>query len=246
MSEPQKVSRCKFCSAEITWTTDPVTGKNYPKNLNGTPHLCQSQQKPAPVEKTPAQLAQEREEYNRKAAAAGFQTGAEVKQQQGEKKDCTSSNTPAAPGIKTVEGQIVLLDKPAHKITIKTRDGQQHSFIWAPAMDAEFSKLSQWWFTKVTGEHEADVDLWRATAQGFFKRPDDWPFAKGGQSGGGRPFQPRNEKIIVMQTALKVAADVMIARGFCEGNDPAYADQMKEITEEAIKAAEALCKAAGV
>jgi len=137
--------------------------------------------KTAPAdEPTKAAIDKSREECNAKGNAA-----------QEEKKDCTPSNTPA---LKTVEGQIVEIDKPAHKITVKTRDGQKHPFVWPPALDAEFSKLNQWWFTKVSGEHVADVDLWRATGQGFFKRPDDWPAPKGGS--GGHSYQPRNERLI--------------------------------------------------
>lgn len=124
------------------------------------------------------------------------------------KENCTSSKTPADAGIKTIEGQIVFLNKPAHKITLKARDGQQHTFLWTPTLDAEFSKLNQWWFCKVTGEHEKDVDIWRATDQGFFKRPDDWPFAKGGKGGGGYS-QPRNEKAIIYQVCYKEACETV-------------------------------------
>jgi len=98
------------------------------------------------------------------------------------------------PGLKTVEGQITAIDKPAHKITLKDRAGASHTFVWGPGPDADFQKLEQWWFCKVTGEYLPDVDIWRALGQGFFKRPDDWP--KSGGSGGGKYSQPRNERLI--------------------------------------------------
>lgn len=41
--EVKKVTKCKFCQKEITWHKDAVTLKNYPKNLDGSAHLCQSQ-----------------------------------------------------------------------------------------------------------------------------------------------------------------------------------------------------------
>ena len=105
---------------------------------------------------------------------------------------------PAGPakdiGLKTVEGQIIAIDKPAHKITLKDRAGEHHTFVWGPANDADFQKLEQWWFCKVTGEHQEDFDIWKAMGTVFFKRPDDWP-ARGGASGG-RQHQPRNERLI--------------------------------------------------
>jgi hypothetical protein len=98
------------------------------------------------------------------------------------------------PGLKAVEGQIVSIDKPAHKITLKDRAGESHTFVWGPGLDADFQKLEQWWFCKVTGEYLPDVEIWKAISQGFFKRPDDWP--KSGGSGGGKYSQPRNERLI--------------------------------------------------
>jgi hypothetical protein len=243
MTEPQKVSRCKFCSQEITWHKDAVTGKNYPKNLNGSPHLCKSS---APAqEKTPAQIAQEREEYNRKAQAAGFQTGAQVKQQE-EKAPCTSPNTPAATpangsGIKTVEGQIVEINHDAHKITVKDRTGALHTMIWPPVLVDQMSKLKQWWFTKITGEHQADVDLWKLTANEFFKRPEDWPFKPAGGKGG---YAPRNEKMIVVQTMLKAYCDL-----WCSTNTPdqvTFADAREDILAAIEADLPRILKAGGV
>lgn len=237
MTEPQKVSTCKYCSQEITWHKDAVTGKNYPKNLNGSPHLCKKNAAPA-QEKTPDQIAKEREEYNRKAQAAGFTTG----------NNCTSPDTPAvnpsnSTGLKTVEGQITTLDIPAHKVWLKDRKGDTHYFIWGPALHDQMSKLKPYWFVKLTGEYEKDVDLWRMTSQEYFKRPEDWPATVHR-----RVFErpEKNDKIIVLQTCLKVSADVRISRGFCQDEDGKFADQMAEIVAEAVKAADALCKAGGV
>jgi len=164
-----------------------------------------------------------------------------VDKEQGNTENCTSPDTPA---LKTVEGQIVALDVPAHKITVKTKDGQQHTFVWPQVMHDKMSQLKQWWFTKLTGEHLPDEDLWRLTSQEFFRRPEDWPATLGKNFG--RSFQQRNDKAIILQTCLKVAADVLIARGFCEDNDPPFEEQMARITAAAIKAADEICKAGGV
>jgi hypothetical protein len=212
MTEPQKVVVCRYCPKEITWTTDPVTGKNYPKNLDGTPHNCRSESKSQAV----------------------------TKEQPVNTGSCTSPDTPT---LKTVEGQIVVLDVPAHKVVLKTKDGQQHAFIWPPALNDQMGKLQQWYFARLTGEHQVDVDIWKLTAQEFFKRPEDWPATVHSRVFGG---QPRNDKAIILQTCLKVAADVLIARGFCEDNDPPFEEQMDRITAAAIKAAGELCKVGGV
>ena len=75
-------------------------------------------------------------------------------------------------------------------------------------MHDKMSKLQQWWFVKLTGEHEKEFDLWRLTAQDFFKRPEDWPTGKGGNSGGGRTFVPRNEKPMLYESVFKTLGEM--------------------------------------
>ena len=141
------------------------------------------------------------------------------------------------PGLKTVEGQITAIDKPAHKITLKDRAGASHTFVWGPGPDADFQKLEQWWFCRVTGEYLPDVEMWRALGQGFFKRPDDWP--KSG-SGGGKYSQPRNERLIVFQnmhTAALQGAQFTVTpdtQDYDAFMDVVYARAKKD-TEQAMK-----------
>jgi hypothetical protein len=236
MAEPQKVSACKYCGQEITWNQDPVSGKNYPKNLNGSPHLCKKEAAPAQGRAPVTDIAGDAvEKAKERMAKAGFgqPTG-------GNTTDCTSPDTPT---LKTVEGQIVVLDVPAHKVVLKTKDGQQHGFVWPPALNDQMSRLKQWYFARLTGEHQKDVDIWKLTAQEFFRRPDDWPAPAPGRGG----FTPaRNDKAIILQTCLKVAADVRDSYGIRLENEDTYAEIMAEITAEAIKAAGEICKAGGV
>lgn len=82
---PQKVSVCKFCGKEITWTKDAVSGKNYPKNLNGSPHQCQKEKNTA-AGPAPQDTAD-------KLKAAGFN---QQTQPAGKPENCTS---PASPVI---------------------------------------------------------------------------------------------------------------------------------------------------
>ena len=237
MSEPQKVATCRYCSQEITWHKDAVSGKNYPKNLNGSPHLCKKNAA-APVTDIAGDAV---EKAQAKMAAAGF--GQPV---QGNKKDCTSNptpfetSTPNTPALKTVEGQIVEIAPEAHKITVKDRTGALHTMVWAPPMHDQMSRLKQWWFTKITGEHVPDVDLWRLTATEFFKRPEDWPFKPAGGFGG-KSFTPRNEKLIVLQSTLKACADVFAITTTPDSMD--FDTAMDLIIARAIKDTDTLMKA---
>jgi hypothetical protein len=207
-----------------------------------------------------ADINKEREDYNAKAAKAGFVLP-------GKQDTCTSPEKPAPDierinreaeehgkkqraeiaarkaaaetSLKTVEGQITALDIPAHKITIKTRDGQHHEMMWTGFLDEKMSQLKQWWFCKVTAEK--DGEFWKVMDQGFFQRPADWPFAKGGA--GGKPFQPRNERLIVLQSSLKVCADMFTA---CTTPDTQDYDQAIDmIVEKAIQITEKLMIAGG-
>ena len=210
--------------------------------------------------RTKAEIDKEREDYNAKAAKAGFVLP-------GKQDTCTSPEKPAPDierinreaeehgkkqraeiaarkaaaetSLKTVEGQITALDIPAHKITIKTRDGQHHEMMWTGFLDEKMSQLKQWWFCKVTAEKAGE--FWKVMDQGFFQRPADWPFAKGGA--GGKPFQPRNERLIVLQSSLKVCADMFTA---CTTPDTQDYDQAIDmIVEKAIQITEKLMIAGG-
>lgn len=111
-----------------------------------------------------------------------------------EEKPAANPPKPSNSGeLKVVEGQIVAIDHAAHKITVKDREGVQHSMVWPPQLNDQMGKLKQWWFTRITGELQADVDIWKLTAQGYFKKPEDWPVSAHGGKGG---YQPRNEKLI--------------------------------------------------
>ena len=174
------MSECKYCHAAIKWDN------RRPYNEDGTPHHC----------------PQTTEEEKRRAA--GFDNPVQpVPPKQETKKDCTSSQAPAAstptPGLKTVEGQIVALDVGAHKVSLKDRAGEVHTFIWGPALHEKMSHLQQWWFAKLTGELVEDMDTWKLIAQDYFKRPEDWP-ASGGRGRSG--FAPRTERLIAAENML--------------------------------------------
>lgn len=170
-------------------------------DTNKIKKIAKSREQPAGT--TPAQT----EAAKRKAAGFDNPPPASEKSTSPEK---PAAATTAGPTLKTVEGQIVAIDHAAHKITVKDLDGQQHTMIWPPPLNDQMAKLKQWWFCKITGEYQPDVDLWKLTAQDFFKRPDDWPASAHGNGGGFRG-QPRNERAIVAQCLLKCWTELYVS-----------------------------------
>jgi hypothetical protein len=146
---------------------------------------------------------------------------------------CTSSK---APELVTVAGQISMIDQSARKIVIKDKDGISHPFEWAAPKDPAMSKLQQYWFTKITAEGD------RVVSQEFFRRPDDWPASHGGSGWNGD--QPRNQKMIVVQTILKAYCELWI-----NTNTPdqvTFADAREEILSAVEADLPRVLKAGGV
>jgi hypothetical protein len=114
---------------------------------------------------------------------------------------------PAQKTIPTIEGQIVGIDHDKRLIRVKDIGGTTHLITWPAIRDEAFKKQKEWWFVRLTGEfidHEfvpSDVAYW--------KKPDNWPASKGGFGGGGRPYQPRNEKPIIYQVCYKEACETV-------------------------------------
>jgi hypothetical protein len=155
-----------------------------------------------------------------------------------EQKEGEPANPSANTGLKTVEGQITFIDPAAHKITVKDRAGASHTMIWPPALHDKMSQQKQWWFVKITGEHQEDVDIWKLISVEFFKRPDDWPASQHG--GGGWKGQPRNERLIAFQnmhTAALQGAQFTVTpdtQDYDAFMDVVYARAKKD-TEQAMK-----------
>ena len=230
-----------------------VRDKKYAAGLNVTFEIKEQNGRrvvtkvyPAPAGKTVQEPTKEeidksREEYNTTAAkmkAAGFGQPTPGPAPDTAHKEAQPAGPAKDPGLKTVEGQIVAIDKPAHKITLKDRAGEHHTFVWGPANDADFQKLEQWWFCKVTGEHQEDFDIWKAMGTGFFKRPDDWPAR--GEAYGGHQYQPRNERLIAFlalhrdAVALFQSTTTPDSVSYEEAEDIVY-EQAKKTLEQAMK-----------
>jgi hypothetical protein len=195
MSEPQKVATCRYCSQDITWHKDPVSGKNYPKNLNGSPHLCKKNNAPAPVTDIAGDAV---EKAQAKMAAAGF--GQPV--QQGEKKpDCTSTpNTPAGAGLnpdvrsspKTLKGTVSSINTAKSVLIVEDTDGITHGFSYPAELDVLVNKQKPGWFVEVTYRTQGDREL--LTDVKYAERP------AGQKRGGPGNWAPKKPRVTISAT----------------------------------------------
>jgi len=155
-----------------------------------------------------------------------------------------TGNTPAPkaapePVAKTVQGQIVAIDQGTHTIEVKDKDGVRHQMMWAGPLNDSMARLKQWFFVSISAEKSGEY--WRVIDQTYFKKPDDWPVSQHGGGGGGWKGQPRNEKLIVLQSTLKACADVFAITTTPDSMD--FDAAMDLIIARAIKDTETLMKA---
>jgi hypothetical protein len=140
--------------------------------------------------------------------------------------------TPSDNGLpKTLEGKVVNLNPSARTFTLRPDGAFAVDIVWGAHQDSAMQKYKDGYKAKVTyepGTPNRMVDI-----ISLFKKREN----------GGYGGQPRNDKAIILQCCMKVAADVYIARNH---NAPTFEDAMEDITEEAVKAAGELCKQAGV
>lgn len=149
---------------------------------------------------------------------------------------------PLEAGIKLVQGQITALDPGTHTITVKDIKGTHHEMMWKAAMNDKMAKLKQWWFCAISAEKSGEY--WIVIDQTFYQKPADWPVSQKQGGYGGKQFTPRNEKIIVLQSTLKVCAEVW-THTHMKINDLDFDTGMDEIIARAIKDTETLMKAGG-
>jgi hypothetical protein len=155
-----------------------------------------------------------------------------VKELAGTPKDQAEANT------KIVQGQIIAIDQGTHTIEVKDKAGVRHPMMWAGPLNDSMARLKQWFFVSISAEKSGEY--WRIIDQTYFKRPEDWPVHGGGS--GGWKGQPRNERIIVLQSTLKVCAEVW-THTHMKIDDLDFERGMDEIVARAIKDTDTLMKA---
>lgn len=167
---------------------------------------------------------------------------------------------PAIPPEETTEGNVTEIDLENRHLLIEDRAGTpfmklfwhkaQEEFDGKPtALFNQIRKLKPGYYVApvIEGvESSISGKIKEAYLKGlpYKERPADFPRSQQKKGGfGGRPYTPRNERVIVLQCCMKVAADVWIG-----GSDRTlkYEEVMAKITAEAIKAAGELCRAGGV
>ena len=216
---------------------------------------------------TKEQIAKEHEEYN--ARARGTPTdkpgesviGGEIKAPEGgiegivaatkarqeEKKDCTSSMTPADAGLKpdvrsspkTLKGTVSSVNTVKNILVIEDTDGITHGFAYTAELDILVNKQKPRWFVEVTYRTQGDREL--LTDIKYAERPASQKRGYGGS--GARSYQPRNEKLIVIQSCIKACADVFAITTTPESMD--FDAAMDLIITRAIHDTETIMKAGG-
>ena len=151
------------------------------------------------------------------------------KSKEAKEKPAPPQDKPLESGIKVVQGQIIAFDAGAHSLTVKDIKGESHPMMWKGPLADSMAKLKQWFFVSISAEKSGDI--WVVIDQTYYKRPDNWPVSQ--KSGyGGKPFTPKNEPAIIMQSSLKVCADVAM---FCSAPGGDNFEGMMEMIYTAAK-----------
>jgi len=156
------------------------------------------------------------------------------------KEAAQAKDKPLESGIKIVQGQITAIDQGLHTVEVKDKEGKHHQMMWAAPLNEKMAKLKQWFFVSISAEKSGEY--WKVIDQTYFKKPDDWPVSQKGY-GGGKSYTPRNERIIVLQSCAKLAAEVFAITTTPESMD--FDAAMDLIITRAIKDTDTLMKAGG-
>jgi hypothetical protein len=153
----------------------------------------------------------------------------------------------------TLEGNLAAIDLASKFITLQLRDGSEVKILYKPAQEPTIQKQKIGYYEKPAVIPTAAPKEYTLEDLPYTARPADFPrlqrqqSGSGGYHGGSRPYQqPRNEKAIMYECALKVAAEVYIGRLGGNSAGVNYETAMESIISAAVKATEAGCKVAEV
>ena len=107
-------------------------------------------------------------------------------------------------GLKQIDGQVASIDYENRHFALEDRAGIIFLKVsWAPKFDRIMGKQKVGFYEKPTVCMISDTSASLEDIQ-YTQRPADWP-----KSGGkGKAFQPRNERLIVIQSMCKLGAEV--------------------------------------
>ena len=141
--------------------------------------------------------------------------------------------------LKTIEGQIASIDPAKRIMALEDRDGIIfYSVSWLQNNDQKLAKLKVGYYVKPTVEVKSESSG-RLLDMPYSERPADWPKKGSGWKGG----KPRNERLIVLQSSLKVAADLFQV---CHAPDTqGYDEACDLVVEKAIEMTDKIMKNGG-
>jgi hypothetical protein len=171
---------------------------------------------------------------------------------QEEKKDCTSSGTPAAPAQAApaadaeMHGKLDKIDTSARTFSIKDVGDAVHPFKWTDVLDAVMKKWQPGYYLTVKYNPDTyavkNVTYWQEGKEVWQREH------KGGS--GGRGYAPRNEKPAIYGCCYTEACETMrrliAPQVQGEGDPEKQFNRLMDIARDrALKDAAELCKAAG-
>ena len=142
-------------------------------------------------------------------------------------------------GLKQVEGQVASIDYEGRHFALEDKAGIIFLKVtWSQKFDRIMGKQRVGFYEKPTVCMISDTTASLEDIQ-YTQRPADWP-----KSGGkGKAFQPRNERLIVLQSCAKLAADVYAITNLTTVQPEDFDSVMDSIIARAIKDTETLMKA---
>jgi hypothetical protein len=192
-----------------------------------------------------------------KAKAMGFgepTPGPAPAAKQEEKKDCTSSGTPADAGLKPdvrsgpkkIDGEIININPEKRNLALRSLDEKGYEittlFVWRENRDLDQAAIKQkpGWYVTVTYETQGEIN--HAQDIKYCDRPASMKKKTGYSGGSGKPYTPRNEKPMIYESAFKSCVDLVRDTDFA-GMD--YAARVEAVRVEADKVARWIAKEGG-
>ena len=97
-------------------------------------------------------------------------------------------------------GKIAVIELPKRHLVVMDKDSTLHYYTCAEPLDVVLQKQKVGYFVKVT----VDGDICKKIE--YAPRPADWPF----QKGQGKPFVPRNDRLIQVQSLRRDYTELLI------------------------------------
>jgi hypothetical protein len=148
-------------------------------------------------------------------------------------------------GLAKVSGQIQTIDQAKRILTIlsyEEMDGKKCPIVtalkWSAGLDGKMQKLNRNFFTSFVYVNDVIED------NHYFAKPADWPVQQQqGKGYGNRPFTPKNDKLITMQSSLKVCASLFNQCTTPDVQD--YEGALKLVYEKALEMTNQIMKDCG-